>query len=437
MDIELLSSGVQIGSDRRQLKSLEHSIRDLQMIQETAGPTRSVIFKLLMGQAGGCDTAFDNNSNVVSYNDVNDFATICDAFAPFDGIRNSATCCCALCRDGSSNSQKLGLSRYDFGQWLVESLQVKFGDIIEVDNPNNRKSIEVFELVPLDDDGTGASTCREGESEARSPSIFLGLDYQLQLENYDEFLSIFLGSYNRLSLEACFPQRIRNNAVIGDLGTEGGGDAPRPSRPSGGGGTRGPDSCTTRASCLMLEMAVECSARVCPQGDSLDVLFGDSSSRRLNKASSSQGTGGSPTFNELIVSPHDRNQRQLQISGIDRDECFCLATTEGTKEPTFKPVVIDDFINEFNNDLEQAGYGKIGSIDAADDFVERDNLEEDDGPSVTFWIIVAVCFASLLAVVFFLLVRRRRRSSGNIRPLEDHTSEDKVPQKQEEPTEVS
>jgi len=438
IDIELLSSGVQIGSGRRQLESLDPSIRGLQRIQETTGE-RSVIFKLLMGQAGGCDAAFDNNSDVVSNKDMDDFVSTCDVFAPFDEIRNSGTCCCALCRDGPSNPQQMGLSRHDFGQWFVESLQVKFGDIIEAVIPQDRKRLEVFELVPRrdDDEANADASCREGESESRRPSIFLGLDYRLDQEKYDEFLSIFNGAYNRKSLEACFPQRARNNAVVGDFGAGGDSDTPEPSRPPSGGGVRGPASCSSKTSCLVLEVAVECSARVCPQGDSLEVLFGESVPRRLNELVFLEGSNASPVWNRPIVSSLHSNKRQLQLSESVKDECFCLAIDEdGGKEPTFKPVAIDDFINEFNNDLGEYGFGPIASIDSADDFVERD-VEEDDGPSIVLWIVLAACSASLIALACVFLLVFRRRSIGNAPPADDPDSENKAPQQPEDPAETS
>ena len=317
-----------------------------------------VVLKLTIGQTGGCDTAFDNDNEVVSDEHIWDFITTCGTFVPFTDSSESETCCCSACvSDKRRASLSGGISRREFGKWLGTSLNAPITDVLELIGPSENNL-----------------GCDPEQPTTTTPSFFIGLDNFLDPSDYDAFFSLFRTTYNQLCLENCFPQRLHSITPVNDVGTgvTTNDDRRELEREKRMKKSKKDDQrhthitapkeprCVGKATCIKVQVERKCYANSCAIKNGMCELFGNCQ-RKLQGATDVLSILPSQPLSVRESPP--TSQRHLQIlESTGDDACLCLVGVDA-HEPTFELPSHKDFLGSLNTKLIVAGFRPIEEIE--------------------------------------------------------------------------
>eukprot|EP00977_Amphora_coffeiformis_P016530 scaffold5139_cov155-Amphora_coffeaeformis.AAC.5 len=331
-----------------------------------------VVVKLIIGQSGGCDSAFDTNDLVASIGSLQEFTLSCGDFIPFFVSTGPQSCCCNRCITDESGRRTFlsgGISRHDFGVWLGLNMKSNIMSVMELTPPPENEA-----------------ACEPQQPKTTSPSFYISLDYTLDPSDYKQFLSLFLSMYNRMCLETCFPQRIESIVSIQDDGV--GRRRLQKNKEStvnnkmdmkmskktkqnveqsmkNIGSILSP--CEESPSCLKVQVVTKCFSKFCSeQSDASCGLFGQcQSERKLTEGSKIQSDVSLISANALSEPFSSGRLDTVE----DSDACLCL-TGGDVSQPTFVLPTMEKFLGKFNREIGigfgiKAIYGE-GAMAAAD-----------------------------------------------------------------------
>lgn len=335
-----------------------------------------VVIKLIIGQSGGCDTAFDNNEQTVSESSLLAFTETCGDFIPFFVASGPQTCCCTTCIDDDERRTSVpgGISRRAFGDWLGRSLEAQVLTVLELNHPSEN-----------------APECDPEMAAVTSQSFHLSLDYVLDPAHYDLFFSQFVFTYNQMCLENCYPQRLESIIPLQEGGMErrrlqGKGEgkidkkstkkqkaknATKKKKKEDMEGSQKKEvpipveidslvsPCAGSHSCIEVKIFKKCFSGICSQGTDACGLFGDCKTDR--KLEELQG----PHPTHLLKSlGWETTTRHLQDPNgtTENDACLC-PIGDDAPGPTFELPSKNEFLNIFNVEIAQVlGVGGIDAI---------------------------------------------------------------------------